>query len=344
MEQVSIFIINYNGERVLPETIQSLREQDYPLKTITLIDDGSTDKSVAFVQKRFPIIEIIGLGYNTGFPNKLRKMAVESARTRYVFLTDNDIVFEKNCISNLMYVIKSHSNNGLCTPRLMYYDNRKKFYVSWTNFHYLSASISPLRDTSVHPDENPVDTLGGGIMLLDMEKINKIGNIDDSYPMGWGEDAEIYARMKIARYRTLHVPNAVGYHHAKEFVKERASRPFGQARNRWHMMLSMYQTKTMVLILPALIFYETVTILMLIPKKLAGQYISGIFDGLKNIKSILIKRKNIQRTRKVNDRSFLCTGPMHVPQAYLSNPIYKLGINYFNRILSLYWQLIKHML
>lgn len=344
MEPVNVFVINYNGENVLQETIQSLRDQDYPVKIIKLIDDGSTDRSVALVQEHFQEIEIIGLSYNTGFPNKLRKMALNSSKNRYIFLIDNDIVLERDCLSNLLRTIKSKSDVGICTPRLMYYDERKKIYVCWTKFHYLCLSISPLRDTFTEPESEPIDTLGGGVMLIDKEKIDKIGNIDDSYPMGWGEDAEIYARMKIAGFRTLYVPSAVGYHHAKVFVTERTSRPYGQARNRWYMMLSIYQIKTLILILPVLIFYEITTIIMLIPKKNSRPYIYGILQSIKNFKDIRLKRGNIQKTRKLQDKGFLTSGPIHIPQAYLSNPIYKLGIAYLNKILLLYLKLIKNFL
>ena len=95
-------------------------------------------------------------------------------KTRYIFLIDNDIVLEKNCLSNLMREMKANSNVGLATLRLMYYNNRKRIYVCWTKFHYLCTSISPLRDTYSPPEDNPIDTLGGGTMLLDKEKLDII--------------------------------------------------------------------------------------------------------------------------------------------------------------------------
>lgn len=341
MDNLSIYIINYNGEKVLPETIRSLIEQDYPLKTITLLDDGSTDKSISETKKLFPNVEIIGFSYNTGFPNKLRKMALDTARTRYVFLTDNDIMYNPTCITELLKAMKSQDNIGICTPRLMHYNDRNKSYVCWTSFHYLCTSISPLRDTDAIPETHPIDTLGGGVMLVDKEKLDKTGTIDDSYPMGWGEDAEIYARMKIAGYRTLYVPDAAGYHHAKEFITKRVVRPYGQAKNRWHIMLTMYQIKTMILILPALFLYELITIIMLFPKKLAAPYIKGILQGFKGA---MAKRKIIQKTRRVKDKDFLCAGPIYIPQAYLSNPLYKFGIGCMDRIFSAYWRLIRNFL
>lgn len=83
---------------------------------------------------------------------------------------------------------------------------------------------------------------------------------------------------------------------------------------------------------------------MLIPKKLAKPYMQGIIYVFKNIKNVLSKRKSIQSTRKVNDKDFLTSGDMHVPGAYLSNPIYRIGINYFNKILTYYWSIIKNII
>lgn len=344
MDTVSIFIVNYNGENVLRETIQSLKNQDYPEKSITLIDDCSTDRSVAIIRNEFPDIEIVGLSYNSGYPNKLRRLAAETAKTRFVFLVDNDIALKSDCLSKMIKAVKSQPDIGLCTPRLMYYNNRKRIYVCWTKFHYLCASISPLRDTDTPPESHPIDTLGGGTMLLDKKKLNKIGTIDDSYPMGWGEDAEIYARMKIAGFRSVYVPGAVGFHHAKEFLTERSPRAFGQVRNRWFMILSMYEIKTIILIMPALFLYELLTFLMLIPKKLPGTYIRSMLYTAKNIKIILQKRKQIQATRKVKDKQFLTSGTIHIPKAYLSNPLYEFGINYLNKIFNSYWQITKTLL
>jgi len=341
---ISVYIINYNGADVILDTIRSLKEQDYPSLSITLLDDGSNDNGISLVQKYFPDVEIIGLGYNSGFPNILRKKAIDMAKTRYVFVTDNDIVYEKNCLSNLIKSMQDNENVGLCTPRLMYHNDRNKIYVCWTKFHYLCYSISPLRDTYTAPEPSPIDTLGGGIMLIDKEKTKITGNIDDSYPMGWGEDAEIYARMKIAGFRTLYVPDTVGYHHAKEFVTKRTARPFGQARNRWHMILSMYQIKTLLLISPALFFYELVSTVMLIPKGMNFQYTKGVLCALANIRTIWKKRKEIQQIRKIKDKDMLTTGPLSIPRAYLSNPIYRVGTSCLNWIFCFYWKVIRFFL
>lgn len=340
MDLVNIFIINYNGEKVLRETIQSVKNQDYPNKTITLIDDGSTDRGVAIVQRDFPDVEIIGMGYNSKNLNRLRRLAIENSASRYVFIVDNDIVLEDNCLTNLMSIIKSSANIGICTPRLMYYEDRKKIYVCWTELHFLCTSISPKRDTYTPAESAPVDTVGGGVMLIDKDKIKEIGTINDSYPMGWGDDAEIYIRMKIAGYRTVYVPNAIGYHHIKEWSRKRYYRAYGQVYNRWAIILSMYQIKTIITLFPAFLVYELSLSIMFLLKKLPGVYLAANLSVLKHINILLKERQKIQSTRRVPDKEFLSAGPMYILPAHLTNPLYKSVLYNLNKIFQLYWKLI----
>lgn len=344
MDPISIFVINYNGENILLETIQSLKDQDYPVKSITLIDDGSTDNSIRLVKEKFPQIKIIDMGYNTKSLNKLRRLAVDTAQSKYVFITDNDIILEKNCLSALADIMEGDPKIGICTPRLMYYSDKEKINISWTKLHYLCNSISPKRDTYSHPGIIPEETVGGGVMLIDKEKIKKIGSIDDSLPMGWGDDAEIYIRMKIAGFKTLHIPSAAGYHYAKEWTKKRTYRAFGQVYNRWFIILSMYQIKTIILLLPAFIVYELFLFFMLILKGLAWIYITATVNLIKNINFVLKRRKFIQSTRSVKDKAFLTAGQLYVPPAHLSNPVYKIGISFLNKAFNLYWDSIENIL
>jgi GT2 family glycosyltransferase len=344
MEKLSIFIINYNGGDILLDVIKSLKEQDYSPISIMLIDDGSTDKSVSMVQQSFPDIEIHGFGYNTKSLNRLRRLAIDTANSRYVFIIDNDIVLEKNCISNLMSVMQRDNSVGVCTPRLMYYSDKKKVNISWTKLHYICNSISPKRDTYTVPESVTEDTVGGGIMLLDRNKVNEIGTIDDSFPMGWGDDADIYIRMKIAGYKTLYVPNAVGYHYAKEWSSGRSYRAFGQVYNRWVMIISFYQFKSIILLMPAFIVYDIFLFFMLLLKGLGLTYFKALLSFFKNFKKVLKKRKAVQLTRRVKDKDFLTVGPLYIPTAHLSSSFHKIGIACLNTFFLIYWYLVKYFL
>ena len=64
----SIIIPNYNGLRFLTPCLDALRAQSYPREhtEIILVDDASTDSSVAFVAEHYPEVKIVQLARNSG--------------------------------------------------------------------------------------------------------------------------------------------------------------------------------------------------------------------------------------------------------------------------------------
>ena len=64
----SIIIPNYNGLRFLTPCLDALRAQTYPREhtEIILVDDASTDSSVAFVAEHYPEVKIVQLARNSG--------------------------------------------------------------------------------------------------------------------------------------------------------------------------------------------------------------------------------------------------------------------------------------
>ncbi|MDH3678058.1 MAG: glycosyltransferase, partial [Nitrosopumilus sp.] len=61
---VSIIIVNYNGQFLLENCFKSLSEIKYPNTEIILLDNGSSDDSVEFIEKNYPKTKLIKLGKN----------------------------------------------------------------------------------------------------------------------------------------------------------------------------------------------------------------------------------------------------------------------------------------
>lgn len=345
-EPVTVAVINFNGEEILGETLTSIERLNYPDLNIILIDDGSTDRSLELVRKDFPDVRIIKMDVNTGRPNKLRNIGIMEAGNRLVFLVDNDIVFDRECLMQLAKTLESSPDLAICTPRLMYYDQPERINIAPTKLHYIGTSISPKRDRLIRDVEmdRPELTIGGGIMLIDKKKAIEIGLLDEDFPMGWGEDGEIYMRMRLAGFRTLYVPEAVGYHRPKEWKESRYQRAFGQVKNRWFILLTQYSIKTLILIVPALVVYEFFLLLFMTLKGIPHLYFKGNIDVIKNLGMIIEKRKAIQAKRKVSDRELLTTGDMYISPALIKNPVMKIGVRMLNGFFNSYWKIINKWL
>ena len=61
---IDIIIPNYNGAALLPTCLDSLRAQTRRDFCVVVVDDGSTDDSVALVRRRYPEVQVSALPRN----------------------------------------------------------------------------------------------------------------------------------------------------------------------------------------------------------------------------------------------------------------------------------------
>lgn len=96
---MAVIVSCYNEEMVIGRTIQSLLDCKYPGLKITIVNDGSKDKTVEIV-KEFCVknknVRLINLP-NGGKAKALQK-AIKSVRTQWLVFCDADTMFEKNAL------------------------------------------------------------------------------------------------------------------------------------------------------------------------------------------------------------------------------------------------------
>src|SRR4030081_1016660 len=66
---VSVVVLNYNGLKHLETCFRSLLALDYPADRLELmlVDNGSSDGSLAYMRERFPTVRLVETGGNLGF-------------------------------------------------------------------------------------------------------------------------------------------------------------------------------------------------------------------------------------------------------------------------------------
>lgn len=343
MEKVSVAIINYNGRNTVLKTIDSIYGMEGVGVHIQVIDDCSTDGSPEMIKNVYPFIPIHIRPYNIRKLNVLRKEAIERTNTRKLIITDNDILFDRRCLVELLKVMNQTEGIATCTPRLMYWNEPKKIYTAGTQIHYLGAAIGRYRGEIVEVmNQVPSMNSGGGILLLDRLKALKIDGFDEEYMSGWGDDGEFYQRLMLAGYKCLYVPTAIAYHEDKPFNHTRSYRVAGQIYNRWQFILTHYSGLTLILLAPVLVLYEFMQLVFLIFKGMLHLYAKSNIMVLKDILLFLKKRKDIQGLRVVSDRDVLSTGVIYVsPSLLKKNRLLRRSLKVTCDFFDLYWKLIK---
>lgn len=343
---IEVFIINFNGENTILSTIDSLYKSKDVVVKITVIDDHSTDNSLNLVKEKFPEIKIIQMPENTKRANILRNKALEIATNEFIFITDNDLKYDENCLAILLKHMKSDDKVATCTPRMMYWDEPDKIYVAGTKVHFIGAAISEQRDKIYIDKGEEISTnSGSGICLLRKSITDKVGGFDLNLMQGWGSDGELYQRMLRAGYRCLYISTAFALHEDKLIVTNRKYRVVGQTFNRWVFILTHYSLLLLFLLVPAFLIYELVNLSFVLLKGIVTQYIKGNWLLLKNSKYILNKRKFVQSIKVVSDKEILHSGPIYVAPALIEKfAILKFGINNLSAFFNIYWKIIKNLI
>jgi N-acetylglucosaminyl-diphospho-decaprenol L-rhamnosyltransferase len=98
--QDAVYIPNYNGSQWIGRALRSLREQSRPVEVV-VVDNGSSDDSVALVRDEFPEVKLLELGRNIGFGPALNRAVAEHPAETLILL-NNDVECEPRFVEALL--------------------------------------------------------------------------------------------------------------------------------------------------------------------------------------------------------------------------------------------------
>ncbi len=117
MSNIFVIIVTYNGRIWYDRCFRSIRESVIPVQTV-VVDNGSVDDSVEYINAHFPEVKILASDKNLGFGqgnNKGIKYALDNGAD-YVFLLNQDAWIEPVTIRELVRIHKENSNYGILSP------------------------------------------------------------------------------------------------------------------------------------------------------------------------------------------------------------------------------------
>jgi len=343
LKKVTIAVITYDGEHLLEESLSAIKSQDYPEYEVMVVDNNSTDRSVDLVREKFPEVRVLQMKENRG-PNPARNAAIKKANAKYVLLVDDDAVLASDCLRILMEAVHRFPEAAVWSPRVIYYDRRNVIQFDGASLHYVGEAILKNPDTRVEDALGKgvlsIDTAGGVAYIVNKEKALRIGLFDEDYFFG-KTDTEFTFRLTLSGFKCLSVPQAIVYHKMKP---RGLSRAFYQVRNRWSLILQTYSLRTILFILPALLFYEISVLTFLIWKGALSKYIKANLAVIENFGKLMKKRRKVQALKKISDREVLCAKDFYIREDLIEKQYLKLAKNFLNGTLNLYWKAVRNFI
>ena len=209
----SVIIVNWNGKRYLDKCLASVHNQTYPDFEVIVVDNGSVDSSVEFIESSFPQVQIIKNRMNFGFA-KGNNIGIKAARGKYIATLNNDTVAEKDWLKNLICAAEKREDCAMFACKILSYDNRNLIESAGMLIYPdgIARCRGYLKEDKKHYEiEEDVLLPSACAALYRKEAIVTSGLFDEDY-FAYCEDVDLGLRIRLMGLGCLYVPGARVYH------------------------------------------------------------------------------------------------------------------------------------
>jgi len=261
---LGIVIVNYNTREDLGRCLDSLAASEGRDRfRVIVIDNGSSDGSVALVRESYRWVELIASERNGGYAYAnnlgLRALGFSAGqsmedRPRYALLLNPDTVLPADALSTLLDYMDAHPDIGVLGPRLVRPDGsldracRRGFPTPAVSLYHMLGlpKLFPKsqrfgRYNMTYLDEmveTDVDSVVGAFMLMRSGVLEQAGVLDERFFM-YGEDIDLCYRIKQNGWRVHYYPVVTVLH-----VKGAASRKNAvQATSAFYDAMKIFHDK-----------------------------------------------------------------------------------------------------
>jgi GT2 family glycosyltransferase len=216
---VSVIIVNWNGARCLPACLSAVRGQRYQPIEIIVVDNGSTDGSVADLAAD-PSIRLIKNDRNRGFA-EANNQAIAVAGGEFVFLLNNDAILTEDYIGALVADLRQDETRGSASGKLLRPANGSSGPTIDSVGHVMYRNLWPTNRGEGEPDGPAFGHAGevfgvcaaaGLYRRAMLDDVAVDGEVFDSSFFAYLEDVDLDWRARLRGWRSWYDPGVIAYH------------------------------------------------------------------------------------------------------------------------------------
>lgn len=233
---ISVAMTTFNGEKYIEKQIESIIHQSLPVDEIIVCDDGSTDHTVELLKKYDVTLvqNFQNLGYKLNF-----KQAMEKCNGDYIFLCDQDDIWEKDKVKDMMHIMESHKNIHVLASSFTYIDGQDQMILTtlnkgYSNNNLYNKEVEKNALVSVLTDEFIYGNYFQGCALV-MDKQTRdfvVHHFDDRLPHDWiislyaSIDGGMYFYNKSEFKYRIHNDNSIGVSTLNQSATQHVNRAY----------------------------------------------------------------------------------------------------------------------
>jgi len=291
---IEIVIPNWNGKRFLQGCLDSLSQQTCRHFSVTVVDNGSTDGSVALLERDFPAVKVLRFPENRGFSMAVNA-GIEQSVAPWILLLNNDMEVEQSCLAALERSIEQYQG----------YDF---FALKMLNFHQRAlldgAGDGALRggvgyrlgtmEAAGPPYDTDRDVFGAcaGAALYRRDFFTRVGLFDNDF-FAYLEDVDLNMRAGRIGCRCRFLASAIVYHIGSATSGSKIN-PLTirlSTRNNLNVLVKNYPFSLIFKYLPVICLYQAAWLFFVLKKKMFFPYLQGLLQFFKQMPQMMAKRR-----------------------------------------------------
>ncbi len=208
--KVSVIIVSYNFEQWIERCLGCLRQSTVPVSVI-VVDNGSRDNTVLFIEREHPEVHLITNNANLGF-GKANNIGIKYAMEQgsdYFFLLNQDAWIDERTVEQLTALFEQHPEYGILSPAHLNGKGDKPDF----GFSTYSGIKKKEQFTSLQQSKEVITLpfINAAFWMIPLQVIKKVGGFSPLF-YHYGEDIDYINRLHYHGYLLGYSPAVFGYH------------------------------------------------------------------------------------------------------------------------------------
>lgn len=268
MKRVAVVVVNWNGWKDTISCLESLLRLNYPDFYLIVVDNASTDDSVAQIKRAIPDVELLQTGANLGFGGGcnagMRHAFVKGVD--YIWLVNSDAVADSGALSALVRVADLNPALGSVGSVLYEVDKLDKVQL-WGG-----GRVNLWTGQSRHQlFSRSLDFISGASLLLRRTALEDVGLFDQKTFFMYWEDTDIQFRLRKAGWQLAVADDSRLWH------KQSAS------LGKQNPLLDEYFVQSGVRFFKRYAPFPLIPISLMLARMLVKRVVTGQFDRTKAV-------------------------------------------------------------
>jgi GT2 family glycosyltransferase len=209
--RVSCIVLNWNGWQDTLECLNALKECTYSYLTIIVVDNGSTDDSIARIRANHPEVLLLESAKNLGFAggNNIGIRYALAHKADYVWLLNNDTRPAPKALAELVAKARTNPRIG-AVASICYYANEPSKVQAWAGTR-VNLWVGYVRNSTVPRPDGWFEALYGASILIASAAMENVGLLDEGFFL-YLEETEFCLRLRRKGWRLAAAPGSEVLH------------------------------------------------------------------------------------------------------------------------------------